>query len=413
MRRPAWVALFVITILGLASYSAATSVERVSAAQAAAPEATPTSFASLQPSATPESLASQPAASPTATALATSTPQTRTTPTPSPTPTALEREIPDLNKGVWVRGPNLPVPRQDVAAAVLAGRIYLIGGFGAHNQQMSSTLVWEPQVTPGEPRGETERAGSRLGVWTYAAPIPEPVDHAAAVAVGSHIYVAGGRIENLVTNKFWRYDAGLDSWTQLPSMPIPRYNPTMQAVGQKLYLVGGAVSHGRDAKSMMIYDIATGQWSVRENALDYERIDLSSALLDNKIAVVGGRDDQDINLSACDLYDPARDRWFSCMNLHQPRSDFGLSVVNGRLVAVGGDDLRFYRPTQTMEISEGAINGWLSGPWMPSPRHGMAQVTLGNVVWVIGGAYTSGTGPTTTVLRYVSPIVKVKFRGHA
>jgi N-acetylneuraminic acid mutarotase len=373
------------------------------------PVATPSSAPSPQPAVTPSSGASlQPAPAPNVTAPSTAP----RSPSPSSTPSTLEREIPDLNKGVWVRGPNLPAPRQDVAAAVLAGRIYLIGGFGAHNEQMSTTLVWEPQVTTGEPHAEIERAGSRLGAWTYAAPIPEPVDHAAAVAVGSRIYVAGGRIENLVTNKFWRYDAGLDSWTELPSMPIPRYNPTMQAIGQRLYIIGGAVSHGRDAKSIMIYDIPTGQWSVRENALEYERIDLESAQLGNVIVVVGGRDDQDINLSACDLYDPARDRWFTCMNMHQPRSDFGLSVVNGRLVAVGGDDLRLYRPTQTMEISETALNGWLNGPWMPSPRHGMAQVTLGNVVWVIGGSSSSGTGPTTTVLRYVSPIVKVKFQGH-
>lgn len=385
-------------LLALLIVSALSLDRAMSAAPIAA--ATPSS----PPAAAPASTLAQPA-----TPGATSTPTT----TPATTLTTIEREVPDLNKGVWVRGPNLPSPRQDVAAAVIAGRIYLIGGFGPRNQQMSTTLVWEPQIVPGEPHGTTERAGSHLGVWTYAAPIPEPVDHAAAAAVGSHIYVAGGRIEDLVTNKFWRYDAGTDSWVELPSMPVPRYGPTMQAVGERLYLIGGAVSHGRDASSMLIYDIPSGQWSVREQTLSYERIALESALLDNKIAVVGGRDDNEFNLSVCDIYDPARDRWFICMNLHQPRSDFGLSVVNGRLLAVGGDDLRGFRPTQTSEISESGLNGWLSGPWMPAPRHGMAQVSLGNVVWVIGGSSTTGTAPSSTVLRYISPIVKVKFRGHA
>src|SRR6202165_3134611 len=96
-------------------------------------------------------------------------PPAATQPVASPTPAAsatpqpdLYRDAPDLNKGVWVRGPNLPSPRQDVAAAVLAGRIYLIGGFGPHNQQMDTTLVWEPQIVPGEPRGEAERACCKL-----------------------------------------------------------------------------------------------------------------------------------------------------------------------------------------------------------------------------------------------------------
>ena len=351
-----------------------------------------------------------PASSPAPQSSATPSPAAATAPTPSD---YFERDLPDLNKGVWVRGPNLPSPRQDAAAAVIAGRIYLIGGFGPHNQQMDTTLVWEPQIVPGQPRGEPERAGARLGVWTYAARIPEPVDHAAAVAVGSYIYVAGGRIEDLVTNKFWRYDAGSDTWMQLPSMPIPRFGPTMQAVGDKLYLIGGAVSHGRDATSMMVYDIPSGQWSVREYATSYERVAPESVLIDGRIALVGGRDDNERNLPFCDLYDPSRDRWYTCVGLRQGRSDFGLSVVNGRLVAVGGEDLRAYQPTQTMEISEQAIRGWLSGPWMPSPRHGMSQVTLGNVVWVMGGSSSTGTAPSAQVLRFISPLVKVRFKGHA
>jgi len=42
--------------------------------------------------------------------------------------------------------------------------------------------------------------------------------------------------------------------------------------------------------------------------------------------------------------------------------------------------------------------------------HGMAQVTLGNVVWVIGGASTTGTAPSSLVLRYVSPMIRIRFR---
>jgi len=366
-------------------------------------------------SSTPLPQAPTPSPAPSATASSAATPTVAppagaASATPQPD---LFRDAPDLNKGLWVRGPNLPSPRQDVAAAVLAGRIYLIGGFGPHNQQMDTTLVWEPQIVPGEPRGEAERAGSRIGVWTYAARIPEPVDHAAAAVVGSSIYVAGGRIENLVTNKFWRYDAGTDAWTELPSMPIPRFGPTMQAFGQRLYIVGGAISHGRDATSMMVYDIPTGTWSVYDYAIGDERAGLESALIDNKIVVVGGRDDQERNLPFCDLFDPIHGRWQSCMGLHQPRSDFGLSVVGRRLIATGGENLRAYQPTQTSEISEPGINGWLNGPWLPGPRHGMAQVTLGNVVWVIGGASTTGTAPSSLVLRYVSPMIRIRFRkGH-
>jgi len=320
----------------------------------------------------------------------------------------------DLNAGAWVRGPNLPSPRQDAAAVVLADRVYVIGGFGLHAQQMDTTLVWDPHVVPSENQEPGEQhAGSHLGSWTYAAPIPEPVDHAGAAALGSHIYVAGGRIENLVTNKVWRYDVSTDSWVELPSMPVPRYAAVVQAFGEKLYVIGGAVSHGNDERSIEVYDIAHGRWSLIENALTYGRTAMGSALIDDKIALLGGRDDEERNLTSCDLFDPLRNRWTLCSPLRTPRSDFGLSVVAGRFIAVGGDDLRFSRPTQTMEISEPAGRGWLSGPWLPGPRHGMAQVTVGNVVWIIGGASWSGTAPTNVVYRYVSPVVRVKLKGRA
>lgn len=319
----------------------------------------------------------------------------------------------DLNRGTWSHGPDLPSPRQDAAVATLAGRIYLIGGFGPHNDQMATTLVWEPEIAQVEPGTTIQQAGVRMGAWTYAAPIPEPVDHAAAAALGGFVYVAGGRIEDLVTNKFWRYDVTNDVWAEFPAMPIPRYGATMQAVDGKLYLVGGAVAHGNDATSMEIFDPVTSQWTVKPYALPDERDGLASTVLGQDIVVLGGRTEQQINLNTCQVFSPLGDRWFACSYLHQPRSDFGLSAVNGRLVAVGGDDLRAERPTQTMEISEPRIDGWLDGPWLPSPRHGMAQVSLGNVVWVIGGAFTTGTAPTAAVMRYVSPVITIQFKkGH-
>ena len=86
-----------------------------------------------------------------------------------------------------------------------------------------------------------------------ARAIPEAIDHAAAAALGGYVYVAGGSVEKLVTNKFWRYDPADDSWAVMPPLPIPRYGPTMQAVDGKLYLIGGTASHGHDERSIEVF----------------------------------------------------------------------------------------------------------------------------------------------------------------
>ncbi|HXM18564.1 MAG TPA: kelch repeat-containing protein [Candidatus Tumulicola sp.] len=320
----------------------------------------------------------------------------------------------DLNKGVWLKGPSLPSARQDAAAAVIADRIYLVGGFGPHDRQMSSTLVFEPAVAT---EFDTQDRGGpivpHVGEWTYAANIPEPVDHAAAAGLDGYLYVAGGRIENLVSNKFWRYDPIDDQWVEMPSMPYPRYGATMQAFDGKLYLIGGQSSHGNDEQSLMIFDPQTSEWRSKPYELGIERIASASAVIGNRIALVGGRNRDEINLSACELFDPVRDRWSACSHLHEARSGFGLAVVNNRMVAIGGEDLLRDSCTQTSEISEDNGYGWMNGPWLPFPRHGMAVVTVGQTVWVIGGTSYVGTAPIDGVLRFVSPVVKVKFRGRA
>ena len=353
----------------------------------------------------------------------------------------------DLNKGVWVRGPDLPSARQDAAVAVMDGRIYLAGGFGPHDKQMATLLVFEP--TFPSPVANPNVAGpivSRPGEWREAATMPEPVDNAAAAGMGGYLYVAGGRIEDLVTNKFWRYDPIGDAWTELPSMPFPRYAPMLQAVNGKLYLFGGQSSHGNDDTSMMIFDVAKNSWRTEEYALGEERYMAGSVVLDGLIYLVGGRNRDQVSLQSCDVYDPARDRWRSCTNMRLGRADFGLASVNNRLMAIGGENYAASSSelsvttmaigrennnavatldpstltfdinrtiTQTTEISSTDARGWISGPWLPFPRHGMAVAALGNQIWVIGGSPYSGTSPLTSVLRFVSPVTQVQFKGHA
>jgi hypothetical protein len=347
------------------------------------------------------------------------------------------------------------------------GRIYLVGGFGPHSQQETTLLVLEPTFPSPEAKpGVAGPIVSHPGEWRYASTLPEPVDHAAAAGLGGYLYVAGGRIEDLVTNKFWRYDPINDEWTELPSMPFPRYGPIMQAVGGKLYVMGGQSSHGNDELSMMIFDPKTNEWTSKAYALGTERFLAASVVIDNKIYLVGGRDLNQVNLRSCDIYDPARDRWRSCTDMHFARADFGLAAVNNRLMAIGGEnyagsapeasatsaplpaivaaggnyggsalgspgsalassgsatgaraitfDADFNRKiTQTTEISSTDALGWMSGPWLPYPRHGLAVATLGNQIWVIGGSPYSGTAPLTSVLRFVSPVTQIQFKGHA
>lgn len=321
----------------------------------------------------------------------------------------------DPHGGTWLHGPNLPSPRQDAATAVLDGHIYVIGGFGPGASPTSTTFVLEQP--PGTNLTPSESAPPApvfpVGSWTAARSIPEAIDHAAAAALDGYIYVAGGSVEKLVSNKFWRYDPAEDSWASMPPLPVPRYQATMQAYDGKLYLIGGTASHGQDERSIEVYDPETRSWSMIENALGSEREASQTVLFDGKIALIGGRDRDEHNIASCDLYDPATNRWGVCSSLHTARSDFGLASVEDRLFAIGGGNLLSGITSQTTEISGRDGVGWMDGRWMPFPREGMSVAVLGHIVWVIGGSSTESTSPTASVLRYVIPIVRVKLGGRA
>jgi Kelch motif len=321
----------------------------------------------------------------------------------------------DPHAGSWLHGPNLPEARQDAAAAVIDGRIYVVGGFDRYAQSTDTTFVLEPPVgTEMSPMpNQSTPPFVPLGSWTTARPIPEAVDHAAAAGLDGYLYVAGGDIERMVTNKFWRYDPIEDAWTPMPPLPVPRYGATMQAFGGKLYVIGGAAGHGNDESSLEVYDPDTRSWQLIADALAVERYASATALLENRILLLGGRNRDEQNFSSCDLYDPLSNRWSGCASMHLGRSGFGIAVVDRRIFAIGGVNILSGQATQTTEISGVDGDGWMDGHWLPAPRQGMSVEVLGHTVWVIGGSNWDTVAPTASVLRYVIPLVHVHLGGRA
>ena len=79
-----------------------------------------------------------------------------------------------------------------------------------------------------------------------------------------------------------------------------------------------------------------------------------------------------------------------------PRGSYGATFIDGRVVAVGGEE-----PTQVLAVVESydiADGKWSTLPPMPTARHGEAVATVGHTIYVIGGANRpSHEGGTATV----------------
>ena len=78
--------------------------------------------------------------------------------------------------GTWQSGPPLPVPRTEVAGAVVRGEIFIVGGYLANGQSSARVDVYAPR---------TQR-------WRRSPDLPVAVNHAMAASYRGRLYVVGG-----------------------------------------------------------------------------------------------------------------------------------------------------------------------------------------------------------------------------
>jgi len=137
----------------------------------------------------------------------------------------------DLSADAYAAGPFAPLPtaRNHAYSGVLGGKLVVTGGRapgheGNDGSNVATTEVYDPGT----------------GAWAALADLPTPRSGgAAAVLDGKLIVMGGGLPGNTVYKRVDRFDPGTGSWEQLPDMPIELTGHRAVAVGSDLYVVGG------------------------------------------------------------------------------------------------------------------------------------------------------------------------------
>jgi N-acetylneuraminic acid mutarotase len=110
------------------------------------------------------------------------------------------------------------------AAAAIGDRIYIIGGFETTtNVPTSDVLVYD----------------TRTRAWSRGAPLPAPRGGHAAAVVDGKIHVIGGGNSRTTLADHSEYDLATDRWTDRAPLPRSKGSPAAVAFGGKLYSIGG------------------------------------------------------------------------------------------------------------------------------------------------------------------------------
>lgn len=286
--------------------------------------------------------------------------------------------------GNWRAAAPASMKRTEVAAAAVAGKIYVIGGF----EEPGLGNILHFAITPA-----VEEYDPATNQWTAKTPMPVGLHHVGIGAVSGRLYVIGGYKQSGLSvwspvATVYAYDPATDVWSERAPMPTARGALAVTAYDGKLYAIGGYEGKSNSA-AVEVYDPVENSW--RSLApLPTPRDHLAAATADAKVYAIGGRlkGDYHRNLSVTEIYDPSADKWSRGPDLPTARSGITAAEAGGRIYVFGGEggDGTFHEN----EAYDPARNVWQTMAPMPTARHGLGAAVLDGRIHVISGGPTPG-----------------------
>jgi len=196
----------------------------------------------------------------------------------------------------WKALPVLPTRRGAGGAAVVNGKIYVIGG--------ASTLpgASDPAIRfDGQPRdivlGTNEEYDPATNLWRRRAPLPTARNHFLTTATGGKIYAIGGRLGSTFitrssnTDVNEEYDVAQDVWRTKAAMPTARSGVAGGVHNGKIYVAGGEFQNDKIMaafRAFEAYDPATNTWDANLPRMRIPRHGFAGAVIGDGLHVAAG-----------------------------------------------------------------------------------------------------------------------------
>jgi Kelch motif len=280
--------------------------------------------------------------------------------------------------GLWQSLAPMPTKRQELATAVLNGRIYVIGGYDIDGNSTATVEVYDPHAN----------------TWASAHPIPLAVNHNSAAVAAGKLYSFGAS-----GGAAYVYDPISDSWAPVAAMNFEHGGTAaVGVIGDKIYVAGGA---GASMRQLEVYDPTGNTWATGAE-MAVGRNHTGGGVIDGKFYVVGGRGEANSS-TALEVYDPQTNSWSSRAPMPTGRSGIGVAAVNSELWVFGGEVPVLHGE---VEVYHPATNSWRSLPDMPTPRHGISASVIANRIYLPGGGVVQGFGASDVNEVFIVAVTK-------
>ncbi len=217
-------------------------------------------------------------------------------------------------------GPRCPVPF--ITPRPCEGKLIVLGGYVGGWNPVDSVYEYDP-------------SGDR---WRELAPLPTPRGALVAAVMYGRIHVIGGSGRNRRnTPRHDVYNPRRNAWEARALLPTPRDHLSVAVVAGRLYVIGGRIdgSYARNLGANEVYDVQTDRWESRA-PLPTPRSGISAVALNGQIYVFGG-EEPERTFDEVEVYDPANDRWHAVgAPLPTARHGLGAATVGGRIYVIAG-----------------------------------------------------------------------------
>ncbi|OGA41511.1 MAG: hypothetical protein A3G24_00530 [Betaproteobacteria bacterium RIFCSPLOWO2_12_FULL_62_13] len=250
----------------------------------------------------------------------------------------------------WTKKKDMPLASHHVAFAELNGKIYVMGGF---TKPEKGPTAWIPINNAWE-------YDPAKDAWKALAPLPTKRGSPNAAVVGGKIYVIGGAglhpgsketavhparpHRALGTNEV--YDPATNKWETRSPMPTARNHAAVGVVNNKIYIIGGRIgaafiTRASNTDVVEEYDPATDQWGAVKAPMPTARSAVAWGTYKGKIYVAGGEERSggpwQRTFRAVEAYDPRTNTWSHLPPMTFPRHGLAGDIVNGKFHLVSGD----------------------------------------------------------------------------
>ncbi len=239
----------------------------------------------------------------------------------------------------WRQLEDLPTAMHHANAAVVDGKLYVLGYLAGGFAEFGDCYVFDPANN----------------TWSPIATMTASRERGSSV-VSVHdgkIYVAGGFANGVAVPLFDVYDPVQDSWSPLPPIPRVMDHGAGGIIDGKLYVAGGREGGINSHRSQLdIYDIATGMWSQGAD-MPTSRGGNAGAVLNGRLFVFGGEgnpNDPSQVFDEVEAYDPVSNTWEVLAPMVPGRHGTGAATIGDRIYVPGGADVIAFGAVATHQV---------------------------------------------------------------